>query len=275
MAMTSDKPIIWGAAAAVVMGAIALYLYAHRDRTGATTTTPSAITQLAAPSAPTVVPDAAPAIEHPVPTSSGPDEGPLPGLDQSDATFHDSLAALPGARSLDKLLVADSIIRHIVVTVDNLPRKKVAVSQRPIVPTGGHFMTASSGDRLTIDPENYDRYRPFMEVVESVDVEAAVRLYYRFYPLFQSAFDDLGYQNAYFNDRLIALIEHLLETPDVRGPIALSQPNVMYLYADPALESLSPGQKTLIRMGPANETVIKARLRELETQLLAHQRRPS
>ena len=48
----------------------------------------------------------------------------------------------------------------------------------------------------------------------------------------------------------------------------------MYLYADPALEALSPGQKTLIRMGPANETLLKARLRELKTQLLAHQQRP-
>jgi hypothetical protein len=46
----------------------------------------------------------------------------------------------------------------------------------------------------------------------------------------------------------------------------------MYLYADPALEALSPGQKTLIRMGPENETLIKGRLRELKTQLLAQQR---
>jgi hypothetical protein len=102
-------------------------------------------------------------------------------------------------------------------------------------------------------------------------MQQAVRLYYHFYPLFQTAFDDLGYQNAYFNDRLIELIEHLLQTPDVTGPIALVQPNVMYLYADPALEVLSPGQKTLIRMGPANEALLKARLRDLKTQLLAHQ----
>ena len=98
-----------------------------------------------------------------------------------------------------------------------------------------------------------------------------MQLYYHFYPLFQSAFDDLGYQDAYFNDHLIALIDHLLATPDVAAPIALVQPNVMYLYADPQLEALSPGQKTLIRMGPANEALLKARLRELKAQLLAQQ----
>ena len=59
------------------------------------------------------------------------------------------------------------------------------------------------------------------------------------------------------------------------APIALVQPNVMYRYADPALEALSPGQKTLIRMGPANEAVLKARLRELKAQLLAHPRQHS
>jgi hypothetical protein len=54
--------------------------------------------------------------------------------------------------------------------------------------------------------------------------------------------------------------------------VALVQPNVMYLYADPALEGLSSGQKTLIRMGPTNEALIKARLKDLKTKLLAHQR---
>jgi len=271
MAMTSDKPIIWGAAAAVVMGVIALFLYAHRDKLGATTTTSAPVEQIAPQSAPTVVPSA-PAIQHPVPVSSAPGSAPVLALDQSDQTFHDALTALSGAESLGKLLVPDNIIRHIVVTIDNMSKKKVAVNQRPIKPTSGQFMTLSNGDQLTINPKNYARYQPFIEVVKSADIDKTVQLYYHFYPLFQSAFDDLGYQDAYFNDHLIALIDHLLETPDVNGPVALTQPNVMYLYADPALEALSPGQKTLIRMGPANETLLKARLRELKTQLLAHQR---
>jgi hypothetical protein len=271
MAMTSDKPIIWGAAAAVVMGVIALVLYAHRDKLGATTTTSAPVEQIAPESAPTVVPSA-PAIEHPVPVSSAPSSAPALALDQSDQTFHAALTAVPGAESLERLLVPDNIIRHIVVTIDNMSKKKVAVNQRPIKPTSGQFMTLSNGDQLTINPENYARYQPIIEVVKAVDIDKTVQLYYHFYPLFQSAFDDLGYQDAYFNDHLIALIDHLLQTPDVTGPVALTQPNVMYLYADPALEALSPGQKTLIRMGPANETVIKARLRELKTRLLAQPR---
>ncbi len=267
MAMNSDKPIIWGAAAAVVVGATVLYLYSHRGHPQTELPSAAAVVQNTVPAAPPVA--SAPTIEHPVP-ASGSAGAPPPGLDQSDASFHAALTALPGAQSVAKVLVTDNIIRHIVVTVDNLSKKKVAAEQRPIKATSGQFMTRGNGDQLTLNPENYARYRPFMEVVKAVDLPQLVQLYFHFYPLFQSAFDDLGYQNAYFNDHVIALIDHLLATPDVAGPIPLVQPNVMYRYADPELEALSPGQKTLIRMGPENEALLKTRLRDLKTQLLAH-----
>jgi hypothetical protein len=252
----------------VVAGAIALYLYAHRGQPAATPAA-SAPQELSTPEAPPVA--GAPVIEHPVPDSSAAGSAPPP-LDQSDQSFHDALTGVPGAQAVEKLLVPDNIIRNIVVTVDNLSKKKVAPDKRPIKATSGQFMTRANGDQLSISPENYARYQPFMEVVKSADTDQLVRMYYHFYPLFQTAFDDLGYQDGYFNDHVIALIDHLLATPDVTGPVALVQPNVMYLYADPALEALSAGQKTLIRMGPANEALIKARLKDLRTKLLAHQR---
>jgi hypothetical protein len=269
MAMNSDKPIIWGAAAVVVAGAIALYLYAHRGpRATPAASAPQQVTEPAA--LPPVA--SAPVIEHPVPISSAPGSAPPPALDQSDQSFHATLTALPGAQALEKVLVPDNIIRNIVVTVDNLSKKKVAPDKRPIKATSGQFITRGTGDQLSISPDNYARYQPFIEVVKTVDTDQLVQMYYHFYPLFQTAFDDLGYQDGYFNDHLIALIDHLLATPDVSGPVPLVQPNVMYLYADPALEALSAGQKTLIRMGPTNEALVKARLKDLKTKLLAHQR---
>jgi hypothetical protein len=43
----------------------------------------------------------------------------------------------------------------------------------------------------------------------------------------------------------------------------------MYLYADPGLEARSAGQKLLIRMGPDNSAVIKAKLTELRAAVTA------
>ena len=72
----------------------------------------------------------------------------------------------------------------------------------------------------------------------------------------------------YFNDRVIQVIDHVLATPDLRDPIALTQPGVLYEYADPKIEALSAGQKLLIRMGSDNATFVKHKLRELRAALV-------
>ena len=88
-----------------------------------------------------------------------------------------------------------------------------------------------------------------------------------FYPLFQQSYAELGYPSRYFNDRVFDVIDHLLATPDLSGPIALTQPKVLYEFADPQLQELSAGQKMLLRMGPDNEARVKAKLREIRKLL--------
>ena len=47
------------------------------------------------------------------------------------------------------------------------------------------------------------------------------------------------------------------------------QPNVLYRYADPALEARSPGHKILLRIGPDNMARAQAVLRKWREALLA------
>jgi len=49
----------------------------------------------------------------------------------------------------------------------------------------------------------------------------------------------------------------------------LSQPKVLYEYADPSLQSMSAGQKIMVRMGPENEAKVKAKLREVRRLIVA------
>ncbi|MGH8149238.1 MAG: DUF3014 domain-containing protein [Steroidobacteraceae bacterium] len=265
--MTSEKPIIWGAAAVVVIAAGAFYYYYGYARHTAPVAAPKVEASASASSS-----SSAPAIEHPVPQAGagGAATPPLPALNDSDKPISTALLAVPGAGGLAKLLIPQDFVRHVVATVDNLPRKKVAVQVRPIAPTAGAFVAAGTPGQLTLSPDNFARYAPFVDLVKAIDTKALVAVYFHFYPLFQQAYEDLGYPTEYFNDRVIQVIDHLLQTPDVQGPISLTQPNVMYQYADPQLEALSAGQKTLIRMGTANEDVIKAKLREIR-QLIATQ----
>jgi hypothetical protein len=161
------------------------------------------------------------------------------------------------------------VVRHLVVTIDNLPRQKVAVEKRPTTPVTGSF--SAEGDELhaTLDSRNFERYKPMVAAIGNLDMQKLAGVYMHFYPLFQQSYQNLGYPNGYFNDRLVQVIDVLLATPQPAGPIELVRPNVMYTFADPALEARPAGQKLLIRMGPDNAAVIKSKLTELRAVITA------
>ena len=83
----------------------------------------------------------------------------------------------------------------------------------------------------------------------------------------QEAYTGLGYPDGYFNDRLIAVIDHLLSTPAPDEPVRLIRPRVYYQYANPQLEALSGGQKLLLRMGSANAAKLRKLLQEIRAEL--------
>ena len=203
-----------------------------------------------------------PAIAHPLPEGNA-GAAPLPDLANSDSPLRDALAQLTGADAVKDDLVPEDLIRRMVVTIDNLPRQKIAVDKRPTKPIPGAF--AADGDELhaTLDQRNFERYKPLVAVISKLDMQQLGAVYIRFYPLFQQSYQNLGYPNGYFNDRLVEVIDAMLATPEPTGPIQLERPNVMYVFADPALEARPAGQKLLIRMGPQNARVIKAKLTEL------------
>jgi hypothetical protein len=258
-----NKPVI-GVAAAVVVVAAGTWYYLQ-SRHAALPRAP-----VAAPTPAPAEPSAEPAIQHPLPAGQdSASKTPLPALADSDAALSDALGQVAGALAVKEYVLPENIIRHLVVTIDNLPRQKVAVDKRPTAAPAGTF--AANGDELraTLDAQNFARYQPMVAVIGKLDMQQLAAVYVRFYPLFQQAYQDLGYPNGYFNDRLVQVIDTLLATPQPAGPIALVRPNVMYTFADPALESRPAGQKLLLRMGPDNAAVLKTKLTELRAAITA------
>ena len=216
-----------------------------------------------------------PEIKHPVPMAPSPPEAgakapePLPALDESDGAVRKGLEDLAAPLSVDKIFVFENLIRHVVVTVDNIPEDRLPFKYRPFQSPGGQFMTqGKSEDAIFIDPENFSRYTPYVKLAEAIDSRQLTEFYIHYYPLFQQAYEELGYPSKYFNDRLIEVIDHLLDTPVVDRPLRLVRPHVFYQFADPQLEALSAGQKMLIRIGSDNAGRIKAKLRELRQMLM-------
>lgn len=199
-----------------------------------------------------------PAIRHPV---GAPGEGAatLPVAEQA--------AALVGEARFAELFVPDDFVRRLVATVDNLPRQQVAARLNPAKPPGGEFVTAGGEDQPVLGAANFARYAPWIEFISALDTDAVTALYRRLYPQFQAAYENLGNPGGYFNDRVIEVIDHLLATPEPPATIELARPNVLYEFADPALEAQSAGRKLLIRMGPGNAARVKMKLRDIRARL--------
>lgn len=189
---------------------------------------------------------------------------PLPDLDDSDSYFLLALIDTFGS-GLRPVLVNEELIDKFVATVDNLPRKHVPEKIRPVHKLQGAFATVATEDKeqFAINPDNFDRYDLLVALVSNADPAAIVASYRRFYPLMQQSYEGLGYPNAYFNDRVVEVIDHLLLTPSPAEPILLVQPHVLYEFADAELEALSSGQKLLLRMGARHAATIKSVLRSL------------
>jgi hypothetical protein len=252
-----QKPIWWAAGAVILISAAVLFFSwrAHRQAP------PPAATAATVASAPAV-----PAIRNPLPEASSA-APPLPALDESDPAFHDALADLMGKPTVDRIFKPELLVRHVVVSIDNLSRHHMAVELRPTKPLAGAFIATGNDQQGTIDTANFQRYVPYVQALQALDMKRLAASYMRFYPLFQQAYQSLGYPNGYFNDRLVVTIDNLLAAPDIITDIALVRPNVMYQFADPKLEELSAGQKLLLRMGPTNAGIVKAKLRELRAQV--------
>jgi Protein of unknown function (DUF3014) len=209
-----------------------------------------------APAAPVAAPK--PAIQNPIDTPEDID----PNLAASE-----QVATLVGTPRFEEMFVPDDFVRNLVATVDNLARQEVAARMNPAKPPKGDFVTAGSGEEIVLGAANFARYAPWIELVDSLDVETTVMLYRRLYPQFQSAYEQLGNPQGYFNDRVIEVIDHLLSAPEAPATIALTQPNVFYEFADPALEAESAGRKLLLRMGPGNAARVKMKLRDIRDRI--------
>jgi hypothetical protein len=233
----------------------------------------------AAAPAPAPTPPPEPAIRNPLDTTEQAAAPSLPTLENSDTMLRESVSGLIGRKAFAENVVPAQLVRRIVATVDNLPRPTAPRRMMPLEPVRGSFIASSASDATSgndsaqIGAANFARYTPYVRVLESVDARALVKTYVRAYPLFQRAYEELGFPGKYFNDRLMEAIDDMLATPEIDGPLMVLRPKVLYEFADPDLETRSAGQKILLRMGKDNELRVKAKLIEVRRELIAARRK--
>lgn len=194
-----------------------------------------------------------------------------------------ALIGLIGTKAFHALFLEDDLSRRVVATVDNLGRDSAPASLWPVVPAEGRFETRKSDGPVQIEfisAANAARYAPHVLLLETISLPELVRTYRAVYPLLQRSHAELGLPQRSFHVRLLDVLDLLSRTPeppspvavvppDIRGPIQPLRPWVLYAYADPDLESLTAGQKILLRMDSVQRKRVLARLSELRTLLAA------
>jgi hypothetical protein len=163
-------------------------------------------------------------------------------------------------------LPTNGLIRNFTVVVSNIAEGPTPAKQLKVLRPSTSFRIVTRDGSPYADPRSYDRYTTIADAVASIDAGGAARLYATLKPRIQDAQRDLGTADS-FDRTLERAIVALLATPATDGADRLKPKGIGYGYADDRLESLTPAQKQLLRMGPRNARVIKAKLRDIALAL--------
>jgi len=155
----------------------------------------------------------------------------------------------------------------VVVATANVADGESPREQLPFLAPQRKFAARQDGGRSVIDPASYARYDAVADLVASIDATAAIGLYKAVWPLFESAYAELGRRDRSWNDTLRLAINRLLLVPVTDRPLQLRQQPETWALTDPGLESISVAGKHLLRMGPRNARLVQAKLREVQAAL--------
>lgn len=206
-------------------------------------------------------------VEEVAPPTTEPEPAPQPELPPLNQSTDVLLADLAEQDVSIEPIASRSVISDLVVFVDNA-RNGLMLNDKALVSRpDGRFSVIEMDDKLFIDERSYDRYNAVADWVVSLDVDALLQIYQTYKPLLGDAYGEIGYPDADVDAAFIEAIDVVLATPLVEGMIQVEDDEVMYTYADPSLEALPPIQKQLLRMGYANATQVKEKLRALRSAL--------
>jgi hypothetical protein len=176
----------------VLLGVAAYYYFAIYQQPepgeALSTTVPAEVTAPVPDPEPTPTPTEPEEAEEPeyaFETATPPlvEEIPLPMLMDSDPVALDALAGLIGEPAVIQYLVNDNVISRMVATMDTMGSRQIPGVVQVVQGPGSDFAAIPNdqpetiirneeGDpipQFVIDPANYRRYTPYVELLEAVD----------------------------------------------------------------------------------------------------------
>ena len=218
----------------------------------------------------------------------------VPGVARHDIALKPTAPVLEGDRiSLPPLSESDPLVRELVVKLSSHPQVlawlatkglvenftvvtlNISEGQSPIahirrLAPKTPFRARTGNGGIYLDPVSYQRYDGYAAAIGGLDPVGTARLYLTLKPRILDAYRTLGSPEGDFDPVLERAIAVLLAVPVIDGDIPLRQKVMSYGFANQDLESLSPPQRQLLRMGPANIRIVQGKLREIAQLLRLH-----
>jgi hypothetical protein len=240
----SPWPVI-GVVALLLVAAIAFFVTRHR--------TPSAPATVIAPTGKETAASPPPSAQRDVKTN-------LPPLAESDPAVREIVGGLSKDPLLASWLAGEQLLRSAASVLSGVAEgRSPAALLRRLAPSGT-FAVKNAGGRTVMDPASYRRYDPVGAAADSLDAAAAARVYRTLAPRLDDAFKELGMPGT-LDETVERAAHEVLTAPVIDAEIPVVPSGIVYAYADPALEDLSPVAKLLVRMGPENVRRILAKVR--------------
>jgi hypothetical protein len=191
-----------------------------------------------------------------------------------------ALEDLFGLKTVQSMFRLDDFPRRLAATIDNLGRSHASAALWPVNPVGGRFIVEEHDGATFVGADNGLRYTPYVLLLETVDLRQAVGRLHANLSVSSAGLrrarlpGELPERPSCPGDRSAAgdardRRTHRSASASHRGTGAAGASWVLYEFADPNLQSLTSGQKVLLRMGSINERRIKTRLAEIRRLVTA------
>jgi Protein of unknown function (DUF3014) len=253
-----NKPLLYLLLTALAAGALALGYWELYERPRAEFEKANSLTRAPPPAVKEEKP------RFPLPADSSL-EPPAPAQAEKTPSLESQLRSALGEKLL-ALLEDENLVQRFVVTVMHERDRRIPGRFLLWKPLPGHFQVDNKAGEIILGPENSSRYQPYAREFAALDEQKLLAAYHSHYNSFQKAYADAG-NSGYFNDALVDAIDDLLQTPEPKGPVQLKQADSRFVFAEESLESLSSGQRLLLRLGTENAATVKQKLRSLRSKL--------
>ena len=213
---------------------------------------------------------------EPPPAPTEPIEEPLPRLEESDDAVRDALGDIPLGTAGQQFLMPGNIIERSASLIYLMAQGDVPYKLLPVSRPKATFPISDDGTQVITDPAGFERYDALTQWLESLELKPLLSSLEWFIPLFREAWSYYGEDPAAFDMAVVMTLDLVIATPEVDlSEARLIRKEAVWIFEDPAIEGLAPIQKQVLRMGPENAKILKAKAAEMRGLWLSQLSEPT